>query len=89
MITVVLIDDDVPIPPQTRGPGATKGMKFQPRIPLSRMKLGQSIFVPEHYIDGKKLGNRIARATRLHGYRYTRRAWQEKGVLGLRIWRIS
>jgi hypothetical protein len=84
-----VIDDDIPLPPPERGSGAVRGSKFERRLPLRTMQIGQSLFVPSDISEYPKLANRISRLTANFGIRFAVRQRAENGVKGTRVWRIG
>lgn len=76
------IEDNIPIPTQQTYGG-------QPPIPLAKMEVGQSVFVPDSVKTApnvrcyaNQVGERLKR-------RFTTRKVNENGQVGLRVWRIA
>ena len=65
------------------------------RYPWKKLQVGQSFFVPSEFSahDLEPLWNTLtscrANAQRKTGFKFTMRQCREKGINGIRIWRIS
>jgi hypothetical protein len=84
-----VIEDNIPIPPVKRGPGARVGCTFDRRLPLRSMAVGQSLFVPYDAAEYRKLSNRIAGLATRYPIRFTVRQLVENGIKGTRVWRVE
>jgi hypothetical protein len=75
-MTTYNIDDNVPM----RSPHRSK-------YPLAVMEIGQSFFVPGKNING--MTSIVAYAQKATGRRFSCRARVEKGLTGVRVWRVA
>mgnify|MGYP005872447597 CR=1 FL=1 len=83
-MTDIKLDDDVPMP--------TRGRKF--KYPWTKMKIGQSFFVPGANMNGSteerpgpRMGNMAYQASKLYGRKFSCESRVEEGVAGVRVWR--
>lgn len=56
------------------------------KYPFPSMKVGDSFFAPVKHVN---INGSIAYATAKTGFRFEARTVTEKGVKGVRVWRIS
>jgi hypothetical protein len=76
----IKIEHGIPLPPPR-----SRGVAY----PWKRMKIGDSLFVPCPNGHVARVRNQFLTNGRNHGLRLVSRSIIEKGVKGVRIWRIK